>query len=104
MLFFFHHLTLYAALYPNLLQDVCYRESVESSDGTVIISRGCKPLDECPDGSMTDELPGRCSTDDDGTKTCVNCDYFDEEAPPETPWHLCEKPRRSFHNFHRFNL
>ena len=78
---------------------MCYRESVESSDGTVTISRGCKPLDECPDGSMTDEIPGRCSTDDDGTETCVNCDFFVEEPPPDTPWHLCEKPRMLFHCF-----
>ena len=72
---------------------MCFRESEEDANGVVTISRGCKPIDECPAGAMTDNLPGLCSTDMQGTETCLNCDYFEDEPEDEDkPWHVCGKP------------
>ena len=43
---------------------------------------------------MTDIIPsGACTEAEDGSKTCLNCNYFeDEPEDEEKPWHLCEKP------------
>ena len=64
------------------------------ADGVETISRGCKPIDECPAGAMTDIIPSPSSEDgEDGSVTYLNCNYFEDQPDDETPqWHLCDDP------------
>jgi hypothetical protein len=75
------------------IQEICYRESVKDENGDETISRGCKPIEECPAGSMTDMIPSGDCEEDNGSETCLNCNYFENEPDDEEkPWHLCDKP------------
>ena len=62
-----------------LLQSMCFR-TVTKEGGTTKQSSGCRNIDTCPFAALPSSQSFAHCEENDGTETCLTCDYFDDEG------------------------